>query len=245
MKLLAAVGCFLSLSLAALATVTVPVADHSPAGCPFSYSGTVTLLEQVGLDNRFEGYTGDLVVRNNSSKAVVAVVATVLVHYSNGLNVNSTDTEEYFWKPDLPGQELPMEVNPLPKGVQLTEHPVSGRTAESLGRRPQPPSVEVITEWVQFADGTTWGDRQNPQVQVTLDRRRRDVDTMRRLANVYDTQGPEAFAHEVEQLPQAQAGGFAYHLKDLLQKQGGNPQMVIEKLREHLQVADARAALLN
>jgi len=74
MKFLAAVGCFLSLSLAALATVTVPFDDCSPAGCPFSYSGTVTLLEQVGLDNIDEGYVGDLVVQNHSGKAIIAAV---------------------------------------------------------------------------------------------------------------------------------------------------------------------------
>ncbi len=241
MKLLTAVGCFLTLSLTALATVTVPVVDRSPADCPFSYTGTVTLLEHVGLDNTYEGYAGDLAIRNNSGKAVVAVVTTVLVHYSNGLNATQEDIEENFWTPtpDLPGQEFTTPLSAVRPNA-LTEKPVSGRTAESVGLRPQPPSVEVIARWVQFADGSSWGDKQNQQVQETLDRRRRDIDTMRRLANMYDTQGPEAFAREIEQLP---PGSFAYYLRALLKKQG-NSQLVIEKLRMRLQVADARVGLL-
>ncbi len=241
MKLLAAVGCFLSLSLTALATETVLVVDRSPADCSFSYSGTVTLLEHVGLDNTYEGYAGDLVVQNNSGKAVVAVVTTVLVHYSNGLNATQEDTEENFWAPtaDLPGQEFTIPLGAV-RPDALMEKPVSGRTAESVGLRPQSPSVEVIPRWVQFADGSSWGDKENPQVQETLERRRKDIDTMRRLANVYDTQGPEAFAREVGQL---QPGTYAYYLRALLEKQG-NPQLVIEKLRMRLQVADMRMGLL-
>lgn len=241
MKLLAAVGCFLGLALTALATVTIPVVDRSPTDCPFSYSGTVTLLEHVGLDNTYEGYAGDLVVQNNSGKAVVAVVSTVLVHYSNGLNATQEDTEENFWTPtaDLPGQKFTIPLSAVRPNA-LTEKPVSGRTAESMGLRPQPPSVEVIPHWVQFADGSIWGDKQNLQVQETLGRRRKDIDTMRRLTNMYDTQGPEAFAREVEQLP---PGSFAYYLRGLLKKQG-NSQLVIEKLRMRLQLADTRMGLL-
>ncbi|MGB7553105.1 MAG: hypothetical protein WBM04_01940 [Candidatus Korobacteraceae bacterium] len=241
MKLLAVVGCFLSLSLTGLATETVLVVDRSPADCPVSYSGTVTLLEHVGLENTYEGYAGDLLVQNNSGKAVVAVVTTVLVRYSNGLNVTEEDIEENFWAPtpDLPGQEFTILLGAV-RPDALTEKPVSGRTADSVGLSPQPPSVEVIPRWVQFADGSSWGDNKNPQVQETLNQRRKDIDTMRRLANMYDTQGAEAFAREVEQLP---LGSFAYYLRALRKKQG-NPQLVIEKLRTRLQVADARMGLL-
>lgn len=241
MKLLAAVGCFLSLSLTALATETVPVVDRSPTDCPFSYSGTVTILEHVGVDNPYEGYAGDLLVQNNSGKAVVAVVTTVLVHYSNGVNATEEYIEEDFWVPtaDLPGQEFTIPLSAVRPNA-LTEKPVSGRTAESVGLSPQTPSVEVIARWMQFADGSIWGDKQNQQVHETLNQRRKDIDMMRRLANTYDTQGPEAFAHEVEQLPR---GSLAYYLRALLKKQG-NSQLVIEKLRMRLQVADARAGLL-
>lgn len=64
---------------------------------------------------------------------------------------------------------------------------------------------------------------------------------MRKLANVYETQGPEQFAREVEKL---RPGNCAYHLRMVLDQPGGNPQLVIEKLRMHLQIADARAGLL-
>ncbi len=241
MKLLAVVGCFLSLSLTTFATEAVLVVDRSPADCPISYGGTVTLLKHVGLDNTNEGYAGDLVVQNNSGKAVVAVVTTVLVRYSNGLNATEEDIEENFWAPtpDLPGQEFTILLGAV-RSDALTEKPVSGRTAESVGLSPQPPSVEVIPRWVQFADGSIWGDKRNPQAQGTLNQRHKDIDTMRRLANMYDTQGPEAFAHEVEQLP---PGSFAYSLRALLTKQG-NSRLVIEKLRMRLQVADARVGLL-
>ncbi len=167
------------------------------------------LLEQVGLDNIYEGYLGDLVVQNHSGKAIIAAVATVVVHYSNGLAATQEDIEEDFWAPtsDLDSQGYTSKLGDV-RLQALTEKPVSGRTAESFGVLPQAPSVEVIARWAQFADGTTWGDNQNPQVQETLIRRRSDVDTFRRLANVYDTQGPEAFAHEVDQLPRGTYAGY-------------------------------------
>ncbi len=136
MKLLAVLGCLLSLS-SAFATVTVPIADHSPSGCPLANSGTVTVVERLDSNKSpWEGITGEWEARNNSGKPIIATVTTVRVHYSNGVRGMLVSVEDFFWNPDLPVDKVPTSVNSLTKGVQLTEGPISeSATAESL--RPQ------------------------------------------------------------------------------------------------------------
>ena len=238
MRLSVILGCLLSLSPAVHATVNVPITDRSPSGCPLASSGTVTIVEHLDPNKPpWQGVTGEWTATNSSGKAIVATVTTELVHYSDGRNAKLVDVEDFFWDTNLPTDKVREAAGVLPKGVHLEETPLSTPTTAKPLR---PPSFEVIVEWVQFDDGTTWGDNQNPDVQNYVLSRRRAVEDMRRLANVYGTQGPEQFVHEIEEL---RSGSYAYHLRTLLE-QGGNPQLVIEKLRMHLRVADARARVL-
>jgi len=236
--LTSAIGVLLFACVVAVAQVAVvPITDASPSASPIHNTGTVT-LSQVTLPSGMVtlSHKDNWTVKNVSNKPVMAFVESLRMVYASGYTIERNAKYEAFFGPNgilAPG----INFDGLLSIESSRTEP--GRKADSLQRQPE---CEATVRWVQFADGTTFGD--SGYGEQFLADRSAIWSALRRLKHVYAADGVNGFARQLEQRA-AEPGVDAYlaHLRDLQQKRG--PQKAIEALQEHLAAAEERAAELH
>jgi predicted exporter len=98
----------------------------------------------------------------------------------------------------------------------------------------------VTVRWVQFADGTTFGD--NSYARPLFEDRTAILKALQQLHEVYLNEGLEKFIEQLQQpVKQPVVDGYLEHIRTL-QKQGGAARAV-EALETHLNVGQQRADL--
>jgi len=217
--------------LAGDAAVRLPIADTSPLGSAVQNTGTVTVSEATVSGERLYSYTDNWTVRNVSRKAVVALVETMLLRFSNGQSLQRTLQWEGFFQPEViePGESLP----------QTTHDPAIEFHAGGKNGLSYKSTCEVVLRWVEFADGTTAGD---PNYAEGLLRNRAATwKLLTALHDVYRTQGLEEFRQQLlSRVQPAEVDGFLEHLRRI-HKEGG-PEAAVSRLELHLKTAEQRTA---
>src|SRR5712691_9501518 len=182
MKISNTITCVLFWCVFACATdVSAPILDKSPAGSPVSSTGSVTFsTTTTGSGAIVISHRDDWKARNISDKSIVALVATLSIVFPNGYRMSRVAQYEAFFHPILvsPGDE-----------VDLFADSHGGPVMKIKDLEPRQPSCEVVLRWVQFADGTTFGDE---KYGVELLRARQETwIALAHLNEVYQTKGPE------------------------------------------------------
>jgi hypothetical protein len=103
------------------------------------------------------------------------------------------------------------------------------------------PTCEVSAKWVQFEDGTTFGELS--YAKELLQERREIWNALRHLRDIYTQQGESALATALgERVSSSTAEAYLEHLR-MFQKQHGTAA-VVGRLEEHLRMAELRSSLL-
>jgi len=186
--LVAVVVLSLSSASAGVTEQRMEIQDLSDKGSPIQISGYMIL----GYDraNRFPfSYEESTSVKNVSTKSILLMI--VHVEASRRPGHDETYSQDYFFGDALaPGQ---VEVNHNPEqrfGATL----VNG---EPLPYKKDPhPAAQAHAEFVQFGDGSTWGDA-DPATDL-LDERRKIVEELDLLEHLYEQAGESAFLGEFE-----------------------------------------------
>lgn len=222
------------LSVAAIGdTVSVPINDKSVPASPLENAGTVTLSQFIEESNWLMSHAEEWTVRNRSSKSIVTIIETLLVHYSNGRSEEIQSQYELFFSPD-----------PLKPGstTSFSSTRSSPRTVSPLNHS-QPlttPSSEVFARWVQFDDGTTFGD--GTYAKQLLLNRKAILDALKQLDKIYDSKGPDEFAQQLQQqpYPSPDVNGYIEHIRRVQAHEG--TEKAIQTLRMHLKTGEFRMA---
>jgi hypothetical protein len=169
--------------------LTVSVENHPP----LTLVGTI----RKAADDKDVSYCCEtkLSVTNVSGKSVVLFITTVDAEIRETkaaqgavtTNVKSTQRADYYFRPAL------LE----PSGTEQRVA-VLGRSSESASSGRQEIEIQTATAkvlFVQFADGSTWGDPQAASDE--LKERREALDKLNQLAAIYRTKGVQEFVGEL------------------------------------------------
>jgi hypothetical protein len=192
-RFIVAACCFLLVSmlspssaLCAVAEQRMEIQDMSDKGSPIQVSGYMMLRHDSSNPFPFS-YEESTSVKNVSAKSILLMV--VHLEATSGPGSDERYSQEYFFADALaPGQ---VEVNHEPErkfGVAV----VNG---EPLSYKRDPhPAAQAHAEFVQFSDGSTWGDADS--AEHLLEARRQTLAELNRLEHLYEQAGESAFLDE-------------------------------------------------
>jgi hypothetical protein len=164
----------LSLSSASdgVTTQRMEIQDLSDKGGPIQISGYMLL-----------GYE----VKNVSTKSILLLI--VRLEASGGLGRDQKYSQEYFFADPLgPGQ---VEVNHEPEHRYGTSV-VNGEPVPY--KKDRHPAAQAHAEFVQFSDGSTWGDADSATDVLSI--RRQTLEELDLLEHLYEQAGEGAFLDE-------------------------------------------------
>jgi hypothetical protein len=229
---------FIALALSAFGSDrVVRIIEASPPGSPVGNNGSVTFAEMVSGDRVLSAFSQNWTVKNFSPKSIVALVETLVIQYPSGNRAGPVQEYELFFHPDLlkPGDEVSFS-RPARDVTEFGSH----------GSGPGEPNCTVNVLWVQFADGSTFGDRK--YADSLLRKRRATLDGLRRLRDIYLNQGAATFASElrkkVEPTVDSNLDMFVEQLSSAY-LQTNDVQATYNKLQNWLDTADSRKSLLE
>jgi hypothetical protein len=178
---------------------TIAVEDQSATESPLAISGTVSFWEAVNRDRpawataREDTLTyshgKDITAKNISSQPIMAVVLSIKLSLPHGEGLAVSVQSDYFFKPDLlaRGDTLSI-VEPLGDGRSV----IPLRSHETIE-----PHVVGRVLYAQLADGSSFGDEEHGKKILSL--REGSWEALRRLDQIYRTQGPEQLMEALKQ----------------------------------------------
>lgn len=233
---LSLLGCA-SLSLVAQ-VVKLQLSDTSASGSPISASGTVIVAESIESSPRCQAVSAarcsvvseqnDITLRNVSDKPVVAFVSDFKGRTPSGNSFGmGYEAEMIFGGPLL----APDETAPGPGSGGVEIRP---ETAEV---KPTTPQAEFRILFVQFADGTTFGDPEAGEHLLLA--RQKSLEAMARLDGIFSRHGEQAFVQALQQTREGELSIFRQ-----IEKQWG-PAESVSRMRRALSTAEQRLAAMT
>jgi len=131
-------------------TYTLPVIDSSDRGSPVAISGTATFMEVFGPKSVASSGSFRLEGRNLSDKSILLLLAYFDEAGPNGREVRHViRVDHFFWGEIAPGASFVLAHG-------RSRRQTSGVRRDSLGPAADP-KAEITVQYVQFADGSTFG----------------------------------------------------------------------------------------
>lgn len=158
---------------------SVPVSDKTLPGSPVKAAGQVVVHEESTGDSVKEKLAFNISFRNVSSKPILAYDILIDVSSEKGPVVHQKSRADFLFRKEL-------ELAPGAEGLFQLEMP------SMLARRPVTQSlvkaeVNVNVEFVEFADGTTYG---KSSWGIALEQARQEaIDAMRTAIEAFETNG--------------------------------------------------------
>jgi hypothetical protein len=164
--------------------------NRSPHRSPIHIDGYVTFR-----DNRAENIRYYLVhasAKNTSKKEIAAWSASLETAGGSGPELNLREPHDFFFTGDVLAPSAREGVSDQSCPIRLVLRPPNGnRYAETADATALPTNAFVRVQFVQFTDGSIWGDR-DEAAKVQLERRE-TLDKIKSLQQVYSEQGEKAF----------------------------------------------------
>jgi hypothetical protein len=161
--------------------------DVSAKTSPISVSGYVTYRYDDSKQFPFS-YQENILAKNVSGKSVLLMV--MHLEANAGPRGDETYSQEYFFGNALePGA---VEVHDEPETTFRQE--VNGTPLVDSGEDPHA-AAKVRVEFVQFGDGSTWGDADS--AKTALDMRSATLAELDALDHIYEQKGEAAFLEEL------------------------------------------------
>jgi hypothetical protein len=236
--------CLSRFSTAQTEVITVPLIDKSGAGRPFEVSGSLLLREAVH-GNQLEWSWGENVaVRNISSKPILLFVVTLTEvgrhpapagrHSAPGNGPTYELGDDRFFSENLiqPGESLTLrDTEPGTPEVACCINPLAEKSD---------PAGEYDLRFVQFADGSTFGDP--AEARDLLAWRETILRGLRKLNRSYAEHGEQGFAGKLkEQSPFSESAPFKQILRKYRER---GVRAALHKARQILATAEQYAAII-
>ncbi len=160
-------------------TYTVPIVDKSDPRSPLKISGTASFTELIVANSVKSSSTFKVDARNVGDKAIILVLAYVDEDGPHGVGTHQViQRDHFFW-----GNIAPRESLVLARGDP-------GRRTSACCVSPRGPAnepkAEVRVQYVQFIDGSTFGDETT--AKDILGTRSAILDALRRLDNASNSE---------------------------------------------------------
>lgn len=164
--------------------------NRSPRRSPIHIDGYVTFQRQYCREHSL--LLGTRVGQNTSKKGIAAWSASLETAGGSGPQPNLRESHDFFFTGDVlaPSETEGVREQSCPIRLVLVA-PNGNRYAETADATPLPTNASVRVQFVQFIDGSIWGDR-DEAAKVQLERRE-TLDKVRSQQQVYSEQGEKAF----------------------------------------------------
>jgi len=206
---------------------TISISDDSPPGSPISITGTMTFRDSLKIDCSITGH-------NHSSKSIITSAVEVKLTRPSGEPGQLLFQRDHFFKP--------LTIS-LPKSDFLITPECEMGTELDVPRRPTNPEAHAKVVFLQFDDGSTWG---NPKIGQNLMEQRAEVLAyLQSLKSAYTNGGPAGLEQALEknQKPGTMIWSKLTGLRLLLATSGISA--VAETVDQNLATAEVRKALLK
>jgi hypothetical protein len=232
LRLLFSVVAFSTLSFAE--QVTVPAQDVSSPGNPLAISGSAQISETTSERQVRVSISNDITARNISPKGILALVAWVEVSPAHASMQRFTKELDCFFGPDII----------KPGGQESFSAPLRSASTEPYNANspPRTPQANVRIVYVQFTDGSTFGDE--AFAQHLRDLRHITLQNLRRLDRAYARGGVAVFVEELnETVSPAEVNNFLESIRRTQREFGA--QAALTRVRAGLQFAEEHKAGLR
>jgi hypothetical protein len=178
-------------SLAQTVEVTLPLTPREPPGAPVEFTGTITALENVAT-SRYS-YDGQATATNLTEKGICLLALRVKASGLIRSELSETGFHDFFFAKSLlaPGNSQKISVGVAPQGT------VGGNITPKAAPPDAVANLKLL--FVQFSDGSTWGD--STVAAKTLKDRQAAFDAMKSLLATYQLKGEKEFITELLQGP--------------------------------------------
>jgi hypothetical protein len=160
-------------------TYTIPVVDKSESGSPLKISGTASFTELIVANSVKSSSSFKVDARNVGDRAIILVLAHFEKTGPHGVGTHQViQRDHFFWGNIAPGESLV-----LARGGP-------GRRTSACCVSPRGPAnepkAEIRVQYVQFMDGSTFGDETT--AKDTLGIRSAILDALWRLDNASNSE---------------------------------------------------------
>lgn len=229
-------------STAQMELITVPLNDKTGAASPFEVSGRFLLREAVH-GNQLEWSWGQKVaVKNISSKPILLFVATLteIGRYPKGQHAAPGDGPTYvieddrFFSENLiePRESLTLrDTEPGAPNMACCINPMAEKSD---------PTAEYYLRFVQFADGSTFGDPAEARDAFAL--RDTILRGLRELDRSYAEHGEQGFTTKLKE--QSSFSATAPFKQILAKYNEAAVEVALDKARQILATAEQHAAMI-
>jgi hypothetical protein len=236
--------CLPRFSTAQTEVIPVPLIDNSGADSPFEVSGSLLLREAV-RGNQLEWSWGENVaVKNISSKPILLFVVTLTElgrhpapagrHSAPGNGPTYQLEDDRFFGENLiqPGESLTLrDTEPGAPNMECCINPLAEKSD---------PAGEYDLRFVQFADGSTFGDP--AEARDVLAWRETILRGLRELNQSYAEHGKQGFTAKLKE--QSSFSETAPFGQILAKYNEGGVQTALDKARQILATAGQHAAMI-
>jgi hypothetical protein len=214
---------------ASLAAQTIPIADGSAVGSPISLRGTITFGPGTVSDCTVTGH-------NNSSRMIVAYVLDLRAVLPDGQPFWYTQSHDHFLRDEaMLNMASPQPQLDFDAYLDCGDAPFTARTTQ--------PQATIEVKFVQFDDGSTWGD--DAAVQNVMLQRKETLAYMNLLETAYAKGGSSALDASLHQPPVHQRGTVQVLPKRQILLNLNDTQAAIKMIDQFLTSAQAHASWLK
>jgi hypothetical protein len=169
----------------AVTQIKAKLIDISEQGCPMTLSGQVVFTDDASASQPYSLHV-NASAKNVSSTGILLFAIRVHIDGIGKVDLTSNNQQDYFFSEALqPGDAEIMDASLPSYGVSKATLAVKERT----------PTATANLEFIQFADGSVWGDAQSAEDSFKL--RRQSMDELGVLERAYAEGGDQAFEHEL------------------------------------------------
>jgi hypothetical protein len=199
--------------------LVVPIEDKSGPGSPLQISGHVSFVETVIANKVTSSRSENVKARNISDKPILLLVASLedAGPKSSGEDFDLVVDNFFKEKAMLPGEDVTLLQRPF--GEHYTSEPFRSTSSEE-----RPPKAQFHLGFVQFSDGSTFGD--SAAARKWLDSRESTLVYLKKLRQQYYEQGEPALLQALKVTPAAAQSDSLWNEIRELQRTSGTQATV-------------------
>jgi len=215
----------LPMTVAAQRETTIQIASGPSIGQPVVLSGSARSTYDSGKPFPYTFKT-TLSAVNVSDKDILLVIMTTNLTGTGKYDIHDTRVDDYFFTPNVFGRNETKTIDNLVGPLSEPEGPVE--------LEPLEPRAVADVRFVQFFDGSTWGD--SASGAGALQDRRSTWNRLKLLIDKYRTGGEQDFVLALRQPSQSQPIRM---LQQLYESSGQNADVVVKKAHAMIDCAEA------
>jgi hypothetical protein len=213
----------------------ITIVDESASSSPVKLSGIVTFSGSQAANTRLAKQAETLTATNISGKPIIAMSVRLDTTDPSGYEATSFGSSDYFFQAG--------GISPGERRRMLPGTPVTMDIPAQLTRLGTTPTAKGRVLFVQFVDGSTWGNEKD--FAELTDGRRHTYERLQQLVSIYTASGDDAFRQallEDQSITNHYTRSKLAHLRDTLSSSG--VPAALAGIKQSLAAADAHKDLM-